>query len=155
MGRYLDCDDSLVEMFLNVLEKRFPLYQNFKFKLIYDTKKRIKKGNIVLASIELANEKIKFFSIDDVALDGYDYVLTINEKAWELANEKDKNRLISHEMRHAFINEKGEPKILGHDIEDFYEEIKLNQDDPEWSRNLGMLVRDVYEQEKEDKKIKK
>jgi hypothetical protein len=142
-------------VFLDVVEKRFPLYQNFNFKLIFDTKKRVSKGKLMLASLELANDKIKFFSRDDVALEGYDYVLTVNEKAWELSNEKDKVRLISHEMRHAFINEKGEPKLVGHEIEDFYEEIKLNQDDPEWSRKLGMLVSDVYEQEKESKKSKK
>jgi hypothetical protein len=155
MNRYKDCDEGLVEVFLNVLEERFPLYQNFKFKLIFDSKKRVSKGKLVLASLELANDKIKFFSRDDVALEGYDYVLIVNEKAWQLANDKDKVRLISHEMRHAHIDEKGDPKMVGHDIEDFYEEIKLNQDDPEWGRKLAILVKDVYEQEKEDKKVKK
>ena len=40
------------------------------------------------------------------------------------------------------------PKIVGHEIEDFYSEVELNKDEPEWSRVLATLTRDVYEQEK-------
>ena len=149
MSRYEECNDELVKVFLDLLENRFPAYGNLKFKLIFDTKKRIKQGKLVLASIELASPKIKFFSKDDIAIDGYDYVLIVDKKAWDLANEKDKKRLISHELRHVFINEKGDPKIIGHEIEDFYIELKLNEDDPEWARNLSGLVADIYEQEKE------
>jgi hypothetical protein len=152
MNRYEECDENLVEVFMRVLEERFPGYGNLKFKLIFDTKKRVRQGKLLLATIELANEKIKFFSKDDVAVDGYDYVLIVDKKAWELAGEKDKERLISHELRHVFVDEKGGCKITGHEIEDFYSEIKLNQDDPEWGRKLSTVVSDVYEQEKEDKK---
>lgn len=153
--RYEDCNESLVQMFLEVLEDRFPGKAYLKYKLIFDTKKKINKGQMVLADVSLASEKIKFFTKDDVAVDGYDYVLTVNKKAWDLAGEKDKKRILSHEMRHIFVDEKGAPKLIGHEIEDFYEEIKSNQDDPEWSRKLGRLVLDVYEQEKEMNKDKK
>lgn len=150
--RYEDCDESLVEVFLEVLEDRFPNKGHLKYKLIYDTKKKVNKGSFVLAEVSLASDKIKFFTRDNVAVDGYDYVLTVNRKAWELASDKDKKRLLSHELQHVFVDEKGVPKLTGHEIEDFYAEIKANQDDPEWSRKLGRLVLDVYEQEKEMKK---
>jgi len=152
--RYEEANENLVEVFLELLEDRFPGLAYLKYKLVFDTKKRINKGRMVLADVALASEKIKFFTKDDVAADGYDYILTVNKKAWELASETDKRRIISHEMRHVFVDEKGNPKIIGHEIEDFYEEIRLNQDDPEWGRKLGRLVRDVYEQEKESKKAK-
>lgn len=155
MLRYEDCNDELVEVFLNVLEKRFAGFANLKFKLIFDLKKRISKGALVFASIELANQKIKHFTKDDVAIDGYDYVLIVDKKSWEVCSDKDKERIISHELRHAFIDEKGAPKILGHEIEDFYAELKLNEDDPEWKRKLSVLVHDMYEQEKELKKENK
>lgn len=150
--RYEEADENLVEVFLEITEDRFPSLAYLKYKLIFDSKKKISKGKMVLADISLASEKIKFFTKDNIATDGYDYILTVNKKAWELASEKDKRRIISHEMRHVFIDEKGNPKLIGHEIEDFYPEIKLNQDDPEWGRKLGRLVRDVYEQEKEQKK---
>jgi hypothetical protein len=148
MNRYLDCDESLVEVFMDVMEKKFPGYQNLKFKLIFDTKKRVKSGKVLLASIELASEKIKFFSKDKVAVEGYDYILIVDRKAWELASPKDKPRLIAHEFKHVFIDEKGSPKLVGHEIEDFYSEIENNKDDPEWARKLATLTLDVYDQEK-------
>jgi len=155
MMRYEDADDNLVQVFLDVMEDRFPQYQYLNFKLVYDLKKRIKSGKVTLASIEMASPKIKYFSVDEKAAEGYDYVLFVDKKAWELSNENDKKRLISHELRHVFVDEKDKAKLVGHEIEDFYQEIKLNEDDPEWARKLVRLVTDVYDQEKEDAKDKK
>lgn len=155
MSRYEDCDENLVEVFLDVLEERFPNFSYLNFRLIYDTKKRVRKGNLCLASIELASPKIKFFTQDEKAIDGYDYVIIVDKKAWELASEADKKRLISHELRHVFIDEKGGLKIVDHEINDFYAEIKLNADDPEWGRNLCRLTAAIYDQEKDAAKDKK
>lgn len=155
MLRYEDCNDDLVEVFLDVLEERFPAYGNLKFKIIFDLRKRISKGSIVFATVELASQKIKHFTRDNIAAEGYDYVLTVDKKAWEVSTPADRKRLISHEMRHVFIDEKGVPKLLGHEIEDFYAELKLNEDDPEWARKLSVFVHDLYEQEKELKKESK
>jgi hypothetical protein len=99
--------------------------------------------------MELASEKIKFFSKDNVAIEGYDYLLIVDKKAWELANPLDRGRLIAHEFKHVFVDEKGAPKLVGHEIEDFYSEIEINKDDPEWARKLTTITLDVYEQEKE------
>jgi hypothetical protein len=155
MSRYIEADDSLVGVFLKVVEKHFPLYQNLKIKLIYDTKKRISKSKLVFASIESASEKIKFFSKDNIALEGYDYILVMDRKAWELTNDKDRERLIRHELRHIFVDDTGKMKLLGHDVEDFRAEIKLNADDPDWAFRLATLLNDVYEQEKEMAKTDK
>lgn len=149
MNRYIDCDESLVEVFLDVLQERFPAYQNFSFKLVFDTKRRISAGKIVLANIETTSDKIKYFSRDNIAVNGYDYIVIVDKKAWELASLVDKKRIISHELRHVFIDEKGTPKIVGHEIEDFYAELKLNEDDPEWARKLSTIINDIYDQEKE------
>lgn len=148
MIRYEECDESLVEVFLNVLDERFPAYQHMKFKLLFDLKKRAKQGRITLATIETVGPKLKFFSKDNVAVDGYDYIIIVDKKAWQLSNEKDRKRLISHELRHVFIDEKGNYKLTGHEIEDFYMEIKLNEDDPEWCKKLASLVCSIYDQEK-------
>lgn len=148
MHRYENADESLTEVFLDVLEKHFPIIQNLNIKLLFDLKKRINKGQLILASIELTNPKIKFFSKDNVVLEGYDFIMIVDQKAWELAGDATRPRIIRHELRHVFIDEKGDPKVVGHEIEDFYAEVELNKDDPEWRVKLGTLVRDVYEQEK-------
>jgi hypothetical protein len=149
MIRFTDVDDSVVEVFLAVLEERFPNLAQLKIKLIFDTKRRVKDGEIVLASAELASEKIKFFSKDDVAIDGYDVVIIFDQKAWELSNSVDRKRVVSHELRHIFIDEQDKIKLTPHDVSDFRMEQKINADDPDWKFKLATLVNDVYEQEKE------
>lgn len=153
--RYEDADDKLTEVFLDVLEERFPSYQHLNFKLVYDLKRRKVGGKLVLASIELASPKIKYFSTDDHAIEGYDYVIFVDKKAWDMASDKDRTRIISHELRHVFVDERDRPKIVAHEIEDFYAELKLNADDPEWGLKLVTLVTDVYDQEKEEEEEKK
>lgn len=148
MFRYEEADENLTEVFLNVLEKYFPVLQFLKFKLIYDTKKRVSKGKIILASIETASPKIKFLSKDKIAIDGYDLLLIADQKIWQVANEKDKIRLLRHELKHVQIDEKGGVTIVGHEIEDFYSEIEANRDDPEWRMRLITYANDLYDQEK-------
>lgn len=152
--RYEDANESLVEVYLKIAEERFPnTCANLNIKLMFDTKRRVSRGKLTLASVEIASEKIKYFTKNEVELDGVDYILIVDKKAWELANEKDKARLVSHELRHVFVDETGKRKLLPHDIEDFAAEVKLNVDDPAWGNNLVTLVVDVYEQEKELKKL--
>jgi hypothetical protein len=148
MHRYEEADESLVEVFLEVLEEHFPQLQFLKFKLIFDLKQRISKGKIILASIETASPKIKFLSRDNIAIDGYDLLMIVDLKAWEIANHERRVKLMRHELRHVQIDEKGTVSVVGHEIEDFYIEVKLNQDDPQWRLELATLTHDMYEQEK-------
>jgi len=148
MHRYEDSDDNLTEVFLDVMEEHFPQLQYLKFKLIFDLKQRVSKGRLVLASIETASPKIKYLSRDNIAIDGYDLLLIVDQKAWEVASTDQRVKLIRHELRHIQIDEKGGVKIVGHEIEDFHIEVKLNQDNPEWRMQLATLTRDMYEQEK-------
>jgi len=148
MHRYEDSDDGMTEVFLNVLEEHFQQLQYLKFKLIYDLKQRVSKGRLVLASIETASPKIKYLSKDKIAIDGYDLLLIADQKAWEVASSDQRAKLMRHELRHVQIDETGMVKLVGHEIEDFHIEVKLNKDNPEWRMQLAMLTRDMYEQEK-------
>lgn len=149
MLRYEDADKDLLDTFRDVMEERFPVYATLNFKLVYDTKPRLKDGKMVFASIELPSAKLKYFSTDDDVEEGYDYIMFIFLRTWQLASIEDKRRIISHELRHVFIDGNGGLKLIGHDIADFYPEMELNKDDPEWSRNLAAKTQDVVDQEKE------
>ena len=149
MSRFIDIDENVVEVFISTMEERFPSLAQLKIKLIFDTKRRIRQGEIVLASTELASEKLKFFSRDNVAIEGYDVVIIFDMKAWELSDATDRKRIMSHELRHIFIDESGKVKLLPHDVSDFRIEQKLNEEDPDWALKLSMLVNDIYEQERE------
>jgi hypothetical protein len=147
MNRYIEANENLYEIFNEVLQERFPGFVNIKFKLLFDTKRRMKKGKLVLATTELVNEKVKLLSADDVAPEGYDYLIIVDSVVWEYAQEDDKHRLISHELNHVFIDEKGKYKILDHDVEDFFVEIERNADKPNWASELAFTAEAVYEQE--------
>lgn len=146
--RYEEADEGLVSVFLDTLEKHFSSLQHLKFKLVFDLKRRVKNGAIVLANIEIPGPKLRYFTQDEVATEGYDLILFVDKKAWELSGENTRPSLIRHELRHVFIDEKGAVKLVGHEIEDFYAEIELNKDDPEWRRKLANITHDVYEQER-------
>jgi hypothetical protein len=154
MTRFIDVDDTVIEMFLELAEERFPMIGQLKIKFVFDTKKRVKGGKICLGSCELANDKIRYLSKDAVATEGYDYVVFLDAKAWQHGDKDMRKRLLSHELRHIFINEKGDYKILPHDIEDFRAEQLLNQDDPDWAHKLATIVEAAYDQEKEMAKNK-
>lgn len=149
MNRYIECGEEVKIVFNRVVTEGFPVHCSTKFMLVFDTKKRIRKGRITLASIESTNDKTKFFTMSDENPDGADYIIIIDQIAWEYAKEVGRVRLLSHELCHAFIDEKGRFKIVDHDITDFVSEIKRNQDDPDWSKNLVDLVASIYDQ-KED-----
>ena len=151
MNRYEDVPGDLEVVFKKVVKERFPGLINTNFKLLFDNKKRVQKGKITLASIELANEKIKYFSAGNDIPEGYDYIIVIDKVAWEYAHEDDRERVLSHELCHVFIDEKGKYKIVNHDIEDFLAEIKRNADKPNWGVELATLISSIYEQSEEEK----
>jgi hypothetical protein len=154
--KYEDVDESVIETFLEVAEENFETIGQLKLKFVFNTKKAVKNGKIRLGTCELASDKIRYFSKDDIAVEGYDYVITLDKKAWQFSDKDMKKRLMRHELRHILIDEKGKLKIAPHDVEDFRIEMKLNQDDPDWGHKLATITEAAYDQEKEQaKQLKK
>lgn len=149
MNRYLHSDDTLETVFYSTLNAEFNWLESVKFKLLFDTKKRISKGRVTLASVELANEKVKFFTTDDGVPEGYDCIVIVDLLAWQHATDKDKKRIISHELNHVVFNEKGKVKLVGHDVEDFAAELQKNVDDPNWANKLADLTLAIYDQQED------
>jgi len=145
--RFENCTDDVAEIKKKMIEKHFPELAGCNICLIFDLKKRMKGGNIVLASIQKPNEMLRFFTIDDAGSEGYDYVMRIDKNAWENIEEIDKERLIRHELRHTSVDfDSDSPyKIRDHSITDFYSEINLNEDDPRWAERAGAVTLSVYE----------
>jgi hypothetical protein len=96
---------------------------------------------------------MRFFTIDESgSREGYDYVMRLDKKAWDLMEKPDRVRLIRHELRHSNVDIDSETnpyKLRGHTIEDFYSEIRLNQDDPKWAERIGAATLSAYERESE------
>jgi len=157
MARYYEADQAVYEMTETTIYDRFPNLRGASVKVLMDTKPKVDKltQRMTFASIKLANEVEKFLSKDGHNLGGTDYIMFINDLVWELANAKDKGRIISHELCHTFIDEKGNYKIIKHDIEDFHAEIRINEDDPMWAQSLGVIAMAKHDQMKEEAKANK
>ena len=157
MARYYEADDTAYRIMEDLIDDRFGGLRAANIKILIDAKPKIDKltKRMTFASIKCANEIERFFTRTGQNLAGVDYIIFLSELVWELANDNDKKRILSHELRHAFIDDKGNYKTIKHDIEDFYAEIELNKDDPMWSQALSTIAMAKYEQMKEEARINK
>lgn len=154
MGRYYEADQPVYEIMDSIIYDRFGDLRAATIKILMDSRPKIDKLRKVMtfASIKTANEVERFLSKDGHHIEGTDYLIFISDLVWELAGDKDKNRIISHELRHCFIDDKGNFKVIRHDIEDFYAEIRLNENDTMWGQALSTIAMAKYEQMKAEEK---
>ena len=150
--RFEEAPDELYEIMNEVREEKFPELSGCNIKVVFDLKKRMSGGKIVLGSLQKPNELLRFFTIDEVGNEeGYDYLMRIDKKAWtEIMTSDDKKRIVRHELKHSDVDfDSSNPyKVRGHSIEDFYSEIPLNADDPRWSERVGAATFSSYEIER-------
>jgi hypothetical protein len=152
--RYEEVTSEVTRMLRTVLSEHFGELKNAKIAALFDLKKRMSGGQIVLGHIMKTNDLIRHLTKEEAgATEGYDYIITLDKKGWEALGDKDKVRLLRHELRHTFYDidtEENPYKLIDHTVNDFYEEIDLNKDDPKWRQKAATLVSDIYEQEKEE-----
>jgi hypothetical protein len=149
--KYKNVNDSVTKLFYDIQRDMFPELSNAKFLLLECTKKRKHKGNIVLGSIQTANDMMKFLTKDQAPDEGYDYVVILDGMLITYNDESALTRVIRHELRHCFVDlEAKKPyKIVDHDFSDFIAEIELNKDNPRWSIALAEVISDMYEEDDE------
>jgi len=155
MGRYYEAEASVYNLMDELIEERFGnTLRAANIKVLVDAKPKIDKltNRITFASVKCANEVERFLTMDGHNMSGIDYLIFISELVWELAGDNDKKRILSHELSHTFLDEKGNYKTVKHDIEDFYSEVRLNEDDPMWGQALSTIAIAKVEQMKADAK---
>ena len=157
--RYEEANDEVVAMLKEIKAEHFPELKNAKIKVLFDRRKRKSGGLMVLGRIMKTNDLLRHLTIDEAgAVEGYDYIVTVDKLCWDNVTRADKERLIRHELRHTVFDIEAESnayKLQDHTITDFYEEIEFNKDYPRWRERLSTLVEDIYEQQKESRLEKK
>ena len=152
--RYIEASEKAKETLEAVRKTYFPLLENAVIKILFDTKRRVKGNRMVLGSIRKANDLIRRLT-DTLAEEGCDYILFLDQIVFENISDKDKIRLVRHELRHCKVvgtPEKPKYKLIPHDIEDFVIEIELNKDDIDWAKKASETASLIYEQLEESKK---
>ena len=150
--RFEDGSELAYEIMQDIIHHHFPELQGCRIKIIFDLKKRMTGGNIILGALQKPNEMMRFFQAEEAGSEeGYDYVMRLDKKAWDLMDENEKPRLVRHELKHTNVDLDSETnpyKTRGHTIEDFYSEIRLNEDDPRWAERIAMSTVSAYEAER-------
>lgn len=144
--RYEPVTSDVNDTLNSVQREYFPELVNVKILCVFNTRKKESRGKLVLAEIWKPSEFEKYLTLDETEDTGYDYIMAIDKKAWQIASNQDKIRLVRHELRHTFIkdNSKDPYRIRAHSIEDFYSEVRLNEDDPRWAQKLVGQVVSAY-----------
>lgn len=157
--RYEDVTDDVMDMLKEIRNSYFPELKNAKIKMLFDLKKRRSGGMIVLARIVKTNDLLRHLTMDQMeAVEGYDYIITLDKLCWRSIADEDRERILRHELRHTYfdIDAENTPyRLQNHTIADFYEEVENNKADPRWRDRIARLVADIYEQQKEDRKGRK
>lgn len=85
--------------------------RNFRVKLIFTTKEMKSAGKRVLGKAMKCSERDKF-------LHGHDFLIILDREIWENVAEY-REPLLYHEMCHCGIDDKEQPTIVAHDVEEF------------------------------------
>ncbi len=149
MSRFENVDQETVDFVKEIIGKDFERLVNAKIKILFDTKKRKSGGNYTLGRMQKANDLIRTLTFDETEDEGYDYILYLDKVVWSNIDEKDKERLVRHELCHCEVDfEKDSPYGLkDHEITDFYSEIEYNKDDPRWAERIAVVAEQIYEDE--------
>ena len=153
MIKYEDVPDIIQELYDKIKNKYFPYLANAKILFLLNKNKMLKKGSIVLGKIVKPSPLVKYLSRNEAPEDGYDYIILLDSKLVNHCEEMDIERVLRHELRHIFFDSdsKNPYKLIDHDFSDFYDEVELNKDEPNWANRLSKTVFLIYEQEKDQK----
>lgn len=147
--RFEDVPDNVVEQMNRIKRDVFPELSGARIKVLYDLKKRMSGGKIVLGRMQKTNDLLRHLTIDDANNEeGFDYIMYIDKTAFENIEESDRIRLIRHELQHCEVDldSNSNPyKIRDHEISDFYDEIEYNKDDPRWAERCVAVAESIYE----------
>jgi hypothetical protein len=148
MSEFRKADNSVYQVFLEIIEEYFPALSSFSFGLLFREKLKKSRGGVILAEVCLPSKLLSYYAKNEEG-NPYDFLVIFDEMAWACGKIPDRVKIMRHEMRHIFISEKGKPMMVGHDFEDFHAEVELNIDDPSWGSNLAEVIVAAYKQIKE------
>jgi len=149
--KYEEVPETINILFEKITKQYFPYLANAKILFLVSKKKMMTKGRIVLGKIAKPSALVKYLSRIEAPDDGYDYIMYLDNKLINHCDETDIERVLRHELRHIFYDSdsKNPYKLVDHDFSDFYDEVELNKDDPNWANRVSRTVSLIYEQEKD------
>ena len=119
--KYEHASEHVLKMAARLVDKYHPHLAEARIRYLLRNGKWIKKGNTVLGNAKLASEDVRF-------LGECDFVIVINKKSWEGANETQQHALLDHQLTHCVCDydKAGNKKwaTADHDVNDFVSIVK-------------------------------
>jgi hypothetical protein len=153
--KYESVPGNIYEIYEKIKAQHFPYLANAKILFLLNKNKMMRKGAVVLGKIMKPSALVKYLSRDEAPEDGYDYILLLDSRLVYHCDEKDIERVLRHELRHIFYDSdsnKNPYKMIDHDFSDFYDEVELNKDEPQWAQRVSRTISLIYQQEKVQRK---
>jgi len=149
--RFEDATNDVNALVSKIIDEQFPNLEGAVIKVLFDTKKRKTGGRYVIGRIKKANDEIKALAMSSEGIPP-DYVLFLDKNVWQVLSDRDKERVVFHELCHCEVNfdSENQYRVRDHEIQGFYAEIDFNQDDNRWSERIGLVAESVYDPPDED-----
>lgn len=146
--RYEEVGFQVEEMVERIAIDKFPELEGAHIKVIFDLKKKTKDGRIVVARIKKMNDELKFLAMTEEGLE-YDYMIFIDKQVWDCLEDRDRERVIFHELCHTQVDTGKECpyNIKDHEIQGFHAETEYNADDPRWAERIHVICQSVHDPE--------
>ncbi|MBF0344973.1 MAG: hypothetical protein HQL06_12180 [Nitrospirae bacterium] len=153
-NRFEDVPGSVITLLNEVRAQYFSELINVNIKVLFDRKKRLSSGNIILGRIQKTNDLTRHLTKEDTAsAEGFDFIMFLDKVTFTNIDKKDQIRLIRHQLRHISVDPespKDPYKLIGHDVENFYAELELNKDDIRWDERVREVALSLYDLDKEN-----
>ena len=149
--RFEDVTSDIYQMVENIIKDEFPALDGAKFIILYDTKKRKTGGRYIIGRIKKANDELKALSMSDEGIPP-DYIMFLDKQIFNVLDDRDKERVVHHELCHCEVNfdSENQYRIKDHEIQSFYAEIDYNNDDHRWTERVSSIAESVYDPENEE-----
>ena len=151
MGRFEECGDEVIDIVEDVKNDVFPSLRSAKVKILFDTKKRMSGGKLVIGRMQKTNDLLRHLTVDESnSDDGFDYILYIDKNVWTNVSSDDKIRIARRQLQHCDVDMDANAnpyKLRGFETEDFYDEIEYNKDDPRWYDRCVEVGLSIYDRD--------
>ena len=152
--RFEETEKYVYDKLMEIIDKKFPALEAAVFVCLFDTKKRKSGGRYVIGRIKKTNDEIKSLAMDDHGT-APDYILFLDKEVFSALNDRDQDRIITHELYHTEVNFNATVPygIRDHEVTTFYSEIKDNEDDPQWVERISVVAESVHDPENQEEEV--
>lgn len=112
MTTYTKCTETVLNMAREMIDKYHPDLEDAMIGFLFRDEAQMSKGKLVLAAAKKAPAWIQPYA-------ELEFLIIIAEDEWNKMQDSRRMALIDHELSHCTFR-KGEPKIVGHDFEEFH-----------------------------------